>query len=110
MGGSGGGTKDKILGDKIFTDIAEAHGVSAGVVSLSWAVQRGICVIPKSASHKRIEDNIKLVTLNDEEMRVMNEAHVTLGRYSMARHIPSANATWTPLDYGWEDEQGNWLC
>lgn len=119
MGGPAGGTRDIILGNKLFTDIAEAHGVSAGVVSLSWAVQRGINVIPKSATPKRIEENIKLVTLSDEEMKAMNEAWKTIGKFRLSNNIKSQHIQvdgkdtqmgWSYVDFGWEDEEGNWIC
>lgn len=105
-----------ILSDKLFTSIAEAHGVSAGVVSLSWAVQRGITVIPKSAKPQRIEENIRLVTLTDEEMERINNAHKTIGFQRYGKEIKSLTMEldgevtlqgWTMQDLGWEDEKGN---
>lgn len=87
-------------------------------MSLSWAVQRGICVIPKSASPKRIEDNINLVTLTDDEMAAINAAQDTIGRHRLAKNIKSQYIEvdgkptlmkWTWADFGWEDEEGNWL-
>ncbi|KAH7176425.1 GCY protein [Dactylonectria macrodidyma] len=118
MGGSNAGQISQILTHDLFTDIAAKHGCSAGVVSLSWVVQRGITVIPKSSSKKRIEDNISLVTLTDEEMDQINEAHNTIQRYRIADGIKSLQVEmdgkptlqgWSKVDFGWEDEEGNWL-
>ncbi|KAL4862499.1 hypothetical protein BDV12DRAFT_42826 [Aspergillus spectabilis] len=108
----------EILTNPLFQRIAGRHGCSTGVVSLSWAVQRGIIVIPKSSSPKRIEENIRLVTLGEEEMKEIDNAHNTIGRLRIADHIQgmrrdlggmSTILGWTPQDFGWEDAEGNWL-
>lgn len=87
-------------------------------MSLSWAVQRGITVIPKSSSEKRIAENIKLVTLSDEEIDTINKAQDTIKKYRIAEGIQSlkgevdgklALSGWTMEDFGWEDAEGNWL-
>jgi glycerol 2-dehydrogenase (NADP+) len=90
------------------------------VVSLSWAVQRGVIVIPKSSSLKRIEDNIKLVGLGEEEMKEINAAEKKVGRMRLSDTIPGIQYTmpdgrdtvlgWTKVEFGWENEQGEWLC
>jgi glycerol 2-dehydrogenase (NADP+) len=118
MGGSANGANE-IKTNDLFTTIAKAHGCSPGVVSLSWAVQRGVGVIPKSNSHERLEENIKLVTLTDKEMDAINNAHQTIGRLRLADNItrlwfevdgrPTLQG-WTNVDFGWEDEEGNWLA
>ncbi|KAK2004337.1 aldo/keto reductase [Colletotrichum falcatum] len=116
MGGSG---QSEILTHELFTGIAKAHNVSAGVVSLSWAVQRGVAVIPKSANKSRIEENIRLVTLTDEEMHRINDAHKTIKRERFSNNIASQHMEidgkmtqqgWTYSDMGYEDENGNWLA
>lgn len=108
----------EVLTNKLFTDIAAKHHCSVGVVSLSWAVQRGIIVIPKSSSRERIDTNIRLVTLTDEEMNAINNAQHTIGKFRIADHIKFMQREfrgkktlmgWTPEDFGWEDSQGNWL-
>lgn len=102
----------------LFTDIAKAHGCSPGVVSLSWVVQRGITVIPKSANKSRIEENRRLVTLTDDEMARMNSAHETIMKFRLADHVPMLQVEidgkktlmgWSTVDFGWDDEEGNWL-
>ncbi|KAK6225308.1 aldo/keto reductase [Colletotrichum tabaci] len=118
LGGSRG-AKNEILTHELFTSIAKAHDVSPGVVSLSWAVQRGVAVIPKSATKSRIEENIRLVTLTDEEMAKINEAHKTIKRERFSNGIASQHDEidgkvtqqgWTYADMGYEDEDGNWLA
>lgn len=60
--------KNHILTDELFTSIARKYGCSPGTLSLSWAVQRGTTVIPKSSSEARIVENIRLITLDDGDM------------------------------------------
>jgi diketogulonate reductase-like aldo/keto reductase len=57
-----------ILGHEIFTRIAQKYHQNAGLVPLSWAVQRGVTVIPKSSSEGRIKENTKLFMLEDDDM------------------------------------------
>ncbi|KAJ5281875.1 hypothetical protein N7478_007247 [Penicillium angulare] len=109
----------EIITHPFFKRIAANHECSTGVLALSWAVQRGICVIPKSSSLTRIEENLKLVTLTEKEMSEMNDAHVTLGKLRLADHIDSVAGerdgqltimNWTNQEFGWEDADGNWLA
>lgn len=118
MGGEREGSKNQILTNELFTKIARAHHCSAGVVSLSWAVQRGITVIPKSSSSSRITENIQLVTLTEEEMAVMATAQEKIKKMRIVDQIDALWITmdgkktvqgWSLVDFGWEDEDGNWL-
>lgn len=118
MGGTGDLEKNQILSHDLFTSIAEDHRCSAGVVSLSWAVQRGVTVIPKSGSASRILENIKLVTLTEEEMTKMASAQHQIKRTRIADNIKSlwleldgvqTLQGWSKVDFGWEDSHGNWL-
>lgn len=106
------------MSNDLFGDIAKAHGIGIGAVSLSWAVQRGIVVIPKSSSFKRLDENIALVTLSDDEMERINNAHKTIGPLRLAEDVPMEKGEkggkpvlmgWTYEDFGWEDAEGNWL-
>lgn len=99
-------------------DIAQRQHCSAAAVSLSWAVQRGISIIPKSANKQRIEENIRTVVLSEEEMKLLNSAHQTFGNCRIADYIPQLQIEidgkqtingWSKVDLGWEDAQGNWL-
>lgn len=111
-------TAKEILSHPLFKDIAVAHNIPVGVVSLSWAVQRGIIVIPKSSSTTRIDSNIRLVRLTDTEMETISNAENIIGRIRLADNIPAMQKEfrgrktvmgWTAEDYGWEDSEGNWL-
>lgn len=114
------GDKNPILTNEIFTDIAKKHGCPTALVSLSWAVQRGVVVIPKSSKLHRIRENNKLVTLDEADVEALNQAHTKLGRTRLSDTIPGLQYVmpdgkktvlgWTKVEFGWEDEEGNWLC
>jgi 2,5-diketo-D-gluconate reductase A len=59
-----------VLEDPAITEIAEAHGRTAGQVVLRWHLQLGNVVIPKSVTQERIEQNFDLFgfELDAEEM------------------------------------------
>lgn len=107
-----------ILTDPLFTGLAEEYGVSTGVLSLSWAVQRGIVVIPKSSKTTRIDSNIRLVELSEDTMSVIGTAQSKLGHLCLSDNIPGIHHEvdgkdtvlgWSKQDFGWEDSDGNWL-
>ncbi|WP_367160909.1 aldo/keto reductase [Kozakia baliensis] len=61
--GQGGGLSDPIL-----MKIAQKHGKSAAQVVIRWHLQSGLIVIPKSATPKRIDENIDVYDFNlDDE-------------------------------------------
>lgn len=109
----------EILTHPLFIDLAKKHSTTPAVISLSWAIQRNVIVIPKSGSLSRIEENINLITLPSEDMETMNNAHKTVRPVrlsdsitSLQYDIPGKGKTlmgWTPVEFGFEDEQGNWL-
>lgn len=56
---SGGG--NPVLGSSVIKVIAQKHGVSAARVVLSWALQSGVGVLPRSATPAHISDNATLL-------------------------------------------------
>ncbi|KAI1258546.1 putative aldo-keto reductase [Xylariaceae sp. FL1019] len=103
---------------ELFGRIAASHDCTPAVVSLSWAVQRGASVIPKSSNKGRLEENLKLVNLNDEEIADINRFHESTMQLRLADHVPTLQMVvdgkttiqgWTTVELGWDDEQGNCL-
>lgn len=118
LGGDSQVAKDHVLNNELFKSIAEKYNCSTGTLSLSWAVQRGTTVIPKSSSKTRIVENINLITLEDGDVAKLNEAHrrIELHRICNIHHLlwiemdgKRTLQGWTEVDFGWEDEEGNWL-
>ncbi|KEI41272.1 uncharacterized protein L969DRAFT_614624, partial [Mixia osmundae IAM 14324] len=48
-----------LLSNKVVTEIAKKNNTDTGVVLISHAIQRGLVVLPKSVTPKRIEHNFK---------------------------------------------------
>lgn len=68
-----GGSGSTLHQNSIINKIAEARGTSTGNVMLSWGVQKGWSVIPKSVTPSRIKQNlVGNFKLSDEEMSSMD--------------------------------------
>jgi len=111
--------KNPIITDPLFTDMAKKYACPVGVLSLSWAVARGIVVIPKSSKNSRIEENIRLVTLTQQDVDILSHSADTIGRMRLIRRIKGllyeidgkeTIMGWDEYDFGFEDEKGTWLC
>jgi len=64
----GSGCEPSVLKDPILIEIAKKYGKTVAQVALSWNVQRGVTVIPKSVRTERIIENADLFTLDQEDM------------------------------------------
>lgn len=51
--------------------LAEKYNISTAQLIISWSVQRGYVVLPKSVHAERIEANLKVLTLKDEDMETI---------------------------------------
>lgn len=67
-----GSNDSPLLSDETVTKIAKKHGVEAGNVLISFQVARGVIVLPKSVTPARIETNLKVVKLDEEDMKALN--------------------------------------
>ncbi|EJD49731.1 aado/keto reductase [Auricularia subglabra TFB-10046 SS5] len=67
--------QNPLFSSEIIQAIASKHNANVGQVLLSWAVQRGVNVIPKSESEERLRANITLVPLNEDDMTLLNNFH-----------------------------------
>ena len=70
----GRGYTKELLGDKVISEIAKAHGKSSAQVILRWNLQKGVVVIPGSSNPDHIKENTELFDfeLTDEEMQKIN--------------------------------------
>ncbi|KAI5480144.1 hypothetical protein MNV49_001804 [Pseudohyphozyma bogoriensis] len=68
-----GSTNSPLLGDPEVGAIAEKHGVSPATVLISYQINRGCVVLPKSVSTARIDSNLKAIALDQSDMKVLNE-------------------------------------
>ncbi len=90
-----------LLEDPIITAIAAELDAEPGQVLISWAIQRGTVVIPKSTNAGRIKSNLHAlqVTLNEDQMAriaTMDKAHRYVdGEFFAGDHSPyTAKGIW----------------
>ncbi len=61
--------RGRVLDEPLLTDLAKKYNVSTGAICLQFALQQGICVLPKSTTPQRIIDNISIhVELSPEDI------------------------------------------
>ena len=61
-----------LLKHETLNRIADEIGATAAQVALSWGVQRGTSVIPKSSNSQRMRENLKLFKLSPEQMNAID--------------------------------------
>lgn len=59
--------------DKTILSLAAQYEKTPAQVLLSWAVQRGTSVVPKSVTGQRIRGNLVLFEMREEDMRKVSE-------------------------------------
>lgn len=63
-----------VIEDPVIKSIGEAIGKTSAQVSLRWAVQRGLSVIPKSMNEERMGQNLDILSfsLTEDQMKQIN--------------------------------------
>ncbi|KAL7753969.1 hypothetical protein RI367_000902 [Sorochytrium milnesiophthora] len=72
-----GNDNPKLLDDPVIKSLAEKYKTSTGQICISWAIQRGTAVIPKSTNPERIRSNMQHVQLEQSDMDKLNNLHKT---------------------------------
>jgi len=85
------------MSDDVIQDIATKHDVSPATILVSYHVNKGTAVLPKSVSQKRISDNRRVIMLSEEDLSVLDN----LAAKGKARRIN------TPL-FGWDLGFDDW--
>lgn len=66
--------RGRVLEEPLLTDLAKKYNVPTGTICLQFALQQGICVLPKSATPQRIIDNISIhVELSPEDIECIRQ-------------------------------------
>ncbi|KAJ5279186.1 hypothetical protein N7478_004558 [Penicillium angulare] len=86
-----------LMSDSEIQEIAKKNGVSAATVLISYHVNRGVIVLPKSIKESRIVSNSEVIPLSIEDMKVLNG----LAAQGKAKRIN------TPL-WGWDLGFDDW--
>ncbi|KAF7317772.1 Aado keto reductase [Mycena kentingensis (nom. inval.)] len=98
--------KNQFSSDPSVVEIATAHAAKPTQILLSWGVQRGTVVIPKSTKDARLRENLALVKLSADEMNVLDDLHLKPGmhRSVCGFHSPDLGGSC----FGWTYEQLGW--
>lgn len=96
----------RIHEDKDLNEIAKKHNTTAATIALSWQVQRGVSVAPKSTNEQRMKQNITLIKLSDEEMERVNNICKDPKRSTRLNKVVFNQEKGTVL--GWTMEEMGW--
>ncbi|KAE8329605.1 NADP-dependent oxidoreductase domain-containing protein [Aspergillus sergii] len=86
-----------LMSDPVIQEIAKNNGVSAATILISYHVNRGVVVLPKSVKESRILSNSQVIPLSQKDMDVLNG----LAAQGKAKRIN------TPL-FGWDLGFDDW--
>ncbi|KAI9594278.1 NADP-dependent oxidoreductase domain-containing protein [Syncephalis fuscata] len=78
-----------LLADPTVCEVSKRNGKTPAQTLLSWALQQGISVIPKSSNPTRIHDNFQVYNLSQEDLDKLNQISI--------RHIYTVNPWAIPL-------------
>ncbi|KIJ53590.1 hypothetical protein M422DRAFT_25433 [Sphaerobolus stellatus SS14] len=102
--------------DATLLKVAEKENATVAQVLLSWGVQRGTIVIPKTEKEERMIENIKLLKLSTESFEEVDNLHKQPGSHKpLSWHFGLAPGTafgWTYEQLGWDlrwDEEKKWV-
>ena len=73
--------KDSLLEDPVIGNIAERIAKTPAQILISWAIQRGTVVIPKSSNSDRIKSNFDVFELSSDDFASINSLGVKKIRY-----------------------------
>lgn len=79
--------------------IAEKHGVSVATVLISYQVNRGVVVLPKSVTPKRIDSNLQVIKLDADDMKTLD------GLAATGKQQRFVSPPWG-TDFGYDDWYG----
>uniref|UniRef100_A0A0B7JUG3 NADP-dependent oxidoreductase domain-containing protein n=1 Tax=Bionectria ochroleuca TaxID=29856 RepID=A0A0B7JUG3_BIOOC len=93
-----GSTGAPVMSDSVIQQIAQKNGVSAATILISYHVNMGTVVLPKSVTEKRITSNRETISLSAEDLAVLDDLASKEGK---AKRIN------TPL-WGWDLGFSDW--
>ncbi|VDC01497.1 unnamed protein product [Peniophora sp. CBMAI 1063] len=96
-------TGPSLLKNETIGKIAEKYSATSGQIILSWSLQRGTSVVPKSENEDRLRKNITIVKLEDADVKTIDELHTQPGlhRSLLMYHDHGVVFGWTHEQLGW---------
>lgn len=68
-----GSSSSAMLADPVLEDISKKYNAQPAQILINWGLSRGYCVLPKSITPQRIESNLKLVDISDEDIKKVTD-------------------------------------
>ncbi|OQV03845.1 hypothetical protein CLAIMM_08833 [Cladophialophora immunda] len=81
-----GSPSSSLIQDADLQQIASRNGKNVGQCLIAWGTQKGWAVVPKSASEKRIRENLETFSLSDDDIKLID----TIGRKMPRRYADPA--------------------
>ncbi|KAG6831759.1 hypothetical protein H0H92_007911 [Tricholoma furcatifolium] len=103
------GRSTTFFSDPTVKTVAERINASPAQVILSWAVQRGTIVIPKSEDEGRMTANLNIASLSEQDMKEIDSIHTQPGMHKslLKYHAPDGTVFgWTYGSLGWDMKTG----
>ncbi|KAJ7039113.1 Aldo/keto reductase [Mycena alexandri] len=85
----------------LISALAEKYNTTAAQIILSWGVQRGTVVVPKSENEGRMLANITLVKLSPEDMQEVGALHLKPGMHKSLVPFHSEDGGVFGWKYSW---------
>ncbi|KAK7677794.1 hypothetical protein QCA50_019226 [Cerrena zonata] len=67
-----GSCNSPLFKNPTIVELAKSNSVEPAQILVSWAIQRGTVVLPKSSTAARIVSNLKTIKLSDEDFETLN--------------------------------------
>lgn len=90
-----------LIGEAVFTELAEKYGKSNVQIILRWHIQEGSIVFPKTTNPQHMKDNFNIFDfeLTDEEMTEIKALDCGRRFFNMTLEQQEANlGAWKPAD------------
>ena len=76
------------MDDPLIKPLAKKHNKAPGQILLRWGLQKGFAILPKSVTHKRIEEN---AALYDFELDAADMKSLDTGKYEPCAWDPTTS-------------------
>jgi len=96
-------TIPSLLKNDTITRLAEQYNATTGQILLSWGVQNGVSVIPKSENDDRLRKNFTLIKLEEKDIKIVDELHKQSSQHRslLSYHNGGKVFGWTYDQLGW---------
>ncbi|KAK3703943.1 hypothetical protein LTR37_014161 [Vermiconidia calcicola] len=74
-----GSTDSPLFEEPAVKALANQYHVGAGTILISYQVSRGHVALPKSVTPGRIEENLRLIQLGDDDLKALDSIHESRG-------------------------------